>query len=229
MLNILRKLRRTEMKSGQYIKYAIGEIFLVMVGILLALGISNWNEERKAGIAEVEYMQSLIKDVRSDSIFYQSRKLGLSGSNKDYDGLLKMAQNQEHSLTTNSLRSIFQFYAHQSKVVTNHPMVFETISDSEVTRSLRAYFGTYEYVSIAMTIYNDALKAHFFPFSVKHSHKINNNEDLIPNLVKLIKTTELHGITNLLRDYSLNALEQVDSMIVVNQSLIVALDQKLKD
>lgn len=35
-------------KTGKYFKYAIGEIVLVVIGILIALSINNWNEERKA-------------------------------------------------------------------------------------------------------------------------------------------------------------------------------------
>ena len=59
MLNFLRKLRRNEMKSARYFKYAIGEIFLVMIGILLALGINNWNEERKNTIKEKNILAAL--------------------------------------------------------------------------------------------------------------------------------------------------------------------------
>jgi uncharacterized membrane protein YidH (DUF202 family) len=34
-------------KTGQYFKYAIGEIVLVVIGILIALSINNWNEKQK--------------------------------------------------------------------------------------------------------------------------------------------------------------------------------------
>ena len=34
-------------KTGKYFKYAIGEIVLVVIGILIALQINNWNEDRK--------------------------------------------------------------------------------------------------------------------------------------------------------------------------------------
>lgn len=47
MINFLRKLRRQEMKGPQYLKYAIGEIVLVVIGILVALSINNWNEGLK--------------------------------------------------------------------------------------------------------------------------------------------------------------------------------------
>ncbi len=33
-------------KTGKYLKYAIGEIILVVIGILIALSINNWNEKR---------------------------------------------------------------------------------------------------------------------------------------------------------------------------------------
>lgn len=40
----------SENKTGKYFKYAIGEIVLVVIGILIALQINNWNESRKNAI-----------------------------------------------------------------------------------------------------------------------------------------------------------------------------------
>lgn len=53
MTKIFRKIRQNliiENKTSNYLKYAIGEIVLVMIGILLALQINNWNEKRKINI-----------------------------------------------------------------------------------------------------------------------------------------------------------------------------------
>ena len=41
-------------KLGKYLKYAIAEIILVMVGILLAVQVNNWNENRKSKIKEIK-------------------------------------------------------------------------------------------------------------------------------------------------------------------------------
>ena len=49
MIKFFRKIRQNlimENKTGKYFKYAIGEILLVMIGILLALQVSNWNQNR---------------------------------------------------------------------------------------------------------------------------------------------------------------------------------------
>ena len=50
MIKFFRKIRKrllTESKFSKYLLYAIGEIVLVVIGILLALQINTWNEERK--------------------------------------------------------------------------------------------------------------------------------------------------------------------------------------
>lgn len=53
MIKFFRKIRyslMSENKTGKYFKYAIGEIVLVVIGILIALQINNWNESRKNAI-----------------------------------------------------------------------------------------------------------------------------------------------------------------------------------
>ena len=68
MIKFFRKIRQnllSEGKTGKYMKYAIGEIILVMIGILLALQINNWNENRKNNIIEESTLLSLKSDLES--------------------------------------------------------------------------------------------------------------------------------------------------------------------
>ena len=63
MIKFFRKIRQnllSEGKTGKYLKYAIGEIVLVIIGILIALSINNWNTNRKLKSEE----QNLLKDLR---------------------------------------------------------------------------------------------------------------------------------------------------------------------
>lgn len=69
MLAFLRKIRRSLIESGsgsKYILYAIGEISLVVIGILIALQVNNWNEEKKTHQLEKEILLELKDALRSD-------------------------------------------------------------------------------------------------------------------------------------------------------------------
>jgi hypothetical protein len=57
-----------ENKTSKYFKYAIGEIVLVVIGILIALQINNWNEVRKNKIIEKNYIQLVLQDIQVDSL-----------------------------------------------------------------------------------------------------------------------------------------------------------------
>ena len=52
----------SENKTGKYFKYAIGEIILVMIGILLALQVNNWNNKRIEQNEEKEVIAKLHAD-----------------------------------------------------------------------------------------------------------------------------------------------------------------------
>jgi hypothetical protein len=62
MINFFRKIRRKladDNKPSKYARYAIGEIVLVVIGILIALSINNWNEQRKNNDLEREFNTDL--------------------------------------------------------------------------------------------------------------------------------------------------------------------------
>lgn len=70
MIKFFRKIRKklaAENKPMKYLRYAIGEILLVVVGILIALQINNWNENRKERLTEIKYLKNLRYDLQNDS------------------------------------------------------------------------------------------------------------------------------------------------------------------
>ena len=69
MIKFFRKIRQnllSEGKTGKYLKYAIGEIVLVMIGILLALQINNWNEIQKMNKWEHRFLIDLKSELKSN-------------------------------------------------------------------------------------------------------------------------------------------------------------------
>lgn len=56
-----------ENKFSRYLLYAVGEILLVVVGILIALQINNWNEEQKQRAEEIKLLQNFKASIESDT------------------------------------------------------------------------------------------------------------------------------------------------------------------
>ncbi len=111
MIKFFRKIRQnllSEGKTGKYLKYAVGEIVLVVVGILIALAINNWNETRKTKSTLSNYTESLIKDLKQDIIILNEQTDFALSDNKvlqnlierlsslsvNNDSLIKIARNE---------------------------------------------------------------------------------------------------------------------------------------
>jgi hypothetical protein len=83
MIKFFRKIRQQlayENNVTKYMRYAIGEIVLVVIGILIALSINNWNEIRKNKIAELNILQDIKGSISTD---IQQLKLRIELSKKD--------------------------------------------------------------------------------------------------------------------------------------------------
>ncbi len=77
MIPFFRKLRRDFARQGnsaKYLRYAIGEIVLVVIGILIALQINNWNESKKKHASSVQQLQTIAQNLEEDLIQLNSMK-----------------------------------------------------------------------------------------------------------------------------------------------------------
>jgi Family of unknown function (DUF6090) len=72
-------------KTGKYLKYAIGEIVLVVIGILIALQINNWNEKQKLDSKTQDYYVQLLDDLNSDIMFSKNSIEKFSNYLKEYE------------------------------------------------------------------------------------------------------------------------------------------------
>jgi len=71
MIKIFRKVRQKMLEQSKiksYFVYAIGEIVLVVIGILIALQINNWNENRKQQSEFNNILKTIYKDLKTDTI-----------------------------------------------------------------------------------------------------------------------------------------------------------------
>ena len=103
MIKFFRKIRYNLMgqnKTGTYLKYAIGEVFLLVIGILIALSINNWNEQRKREVLKENYIQSIKKDLEQDIFELNTHSEAINNSLKILNNLKNRLQNPSANVDT---------------------------------------------------------------------------------------------------------------------------------
>lgn len=98
MIRFFRNIRQklaAENKVMAYLRYAIGEILLVVIGILIALQVNNWNEQRKQSELRTSYISRLVADIQQDTLNLQIIK-------KQTEGAQEIIKNTIHTLNTES-------------------------------------------------------------------------------------------------------------------------------
>ena len=74
MLHFLRRIRRSLIELGsarKYLLYAVGEIALVVIGILIALQINNWNEEEKKKQLEIDLLNNFVIEMKQNQVILE--------------------------------------------------------------------------------------------------------------------------------------------------------------
>ena len=100
MIKLFRNIRKNLLKEGKttnYLKYAIGEIILVVIGILIALQINTWNDYRKKNNLKANYIESLKRDLSADIIYFKSQ---IIADSIDLAKMLSFSKRLSNSLTT---------------------------------------------------------------------------------------------------------------------------------
>ena len=111
MINFFRNIRKKladDNKPLKYLRYAIGEIVLVVIGILIALQINNWNESRKAQAKTHAYLAMLSDEIKTNLRLLDISKKSAE-EHRDYnwntlrvfnsDSAKTIAQDQVYALT----------------------------------------------------------------------------------------------------------------------------------
>jgi hypothetical protein len=85
-----------ENKTSKYLAYALGEIVLVVIGILLALQINNWNEKRKSVTQGEEYIRLVYNDLKTDVTVLRGIVQRMDEQLIATENILKIFESQNH-------------------------------------------------------------------------------------------------------------------------------------
>ncbi len=155
MIKFFRKIRYDLMeknKTGKYFKYAIGEIILVVIGILIALQINTWNENRKVNNLKQNYYVQILVDLKNDKTYAQKTIKFLDSLQTQYSTYNQIFTKPNQSfdyilqnitqLEINSLRIRFKSTTIES-LIDNGEM---KLMDTELRNNLTDYNSSKEHI-----------------------------------------------------------------------------------
>ena len=121
MIKFFRQIRQTlimENKTSKYLKYAIGEIVLVVIGILIALQVNNWNTLQNEKKKEQVYLKKLMSNLKDDiallNEIIQSDSLMFKSLNKISNDILIVDDVKKLDFSGNSRFKVHLFYPNKT-------------------------------------------------------------------------------------------------------------------
>jgi hypothetical protein len=145
MIKFFRKIRQNllmENKTGKYFKYAIGEIVLVVIGILIALSVNSWNEKRLKKVATKNYLKQIKSELVLDVEFLND-ELKTSQNSINYLNLISEGKYDSIDLSL-LLYSLSQNLSHRNFGASYNKLLetgnTEYINDDELSKNLQSYY-----------------------------------------------------------------------------------------
>ena len=172
MLRFFSKIRlklAAENRPVKYIRYAIGEIVLVVIGILIALQINTWNKAFTDDQKEKEYLDNLIEDLKTQE----------NSVNLQIDHEIKMRLNCEKALVELNSKningdsvSVYLGNVTRRTFVVNDPTFQDLkssgnillIKDNEIRKKILSFYQYLEYCALVVQTSNETSNAEFIYF-----------------------------------------------------------------
>jgi len=147
MVKIFRNIRQklaAENKVMAYLRYAIGEILLVVIGILIALQVNNWNEGRKDKKFEQEILSLIDQNLEQDSVSLSfelsNTKLAIHLTNRLLEQVRIKNYNDSLNYWMGKIICFERFRSQSSAYEMLKAKGLENISDKTLQMSLISYY-----------------------------------------------------------------------------------------
>ena len=159
MLRLLKKMRYrllTEHRLSRYLLYAVGEITLVVIGILIALAINNWKEEKALAVKEEVYLNGLLNEF---AISKKKLEVLISVNQENLEGALTIVKFMSYpdSLPSEKVISalLIKTFARELSFNPNNSLLLEMVSsgslkdlsNNDLRKELTNWLATLEDIS----------------------------------------------------------------------------------
>lgn len=247
MIKFFRRIRQNllmENKTSKYFKYAIGEIILVIIGILIAIQINNWNENRLNNKKLKSYIAEIVKDLKSDIESIREQQDISNFRMETTKSFLELKDYNE--LTIDSLeKSLETFYSS----ITISKSTFEKIESSGITN-----FGEYEPLIENYKTYYNFIIPSILSFEGTHNRAVDKEDDYWrygqkiyeftydddldsfqseeeskKNLIQLLHSPTARNILKIDYRRNKNTIQRLNQLKEIIRKLIKATEEKLND
>lgn len=179
MIKIFRRIRQrllTENNFSKYLLYAIGEIVLVIIGILIALQINNWNINKSQEQESVEFISRLQKEIGSNIRFVNEEMVDKENQIRSSLSILNMFDQDITELSSRTLDSLVNICMTNSNVEIKVGTLNEGLNTGKLalvkSDSLKSLLyslpSRIEEIRIMEKYNNDDLNEYFYPFIYKN-------------------------------------------------------------
>jgi len=237
MIKFFRKIRYDLMeknKTGKYLKYAIGEIILVVIGILIALQINNWNEHKKDQIFEQEILEQIRANLIKDKLTLEYIKTNFEKAMSSTEKILNATWTEaEKDSVKYWLGDVIQFDRFQP--LTNAYEVAKSKGLDLITnKQLRFQIGDYyddQLIDVGKSI-EDIEKTYqrdWINILRNEAQELNFKQNIILKDIDLLKgDTEAVNILRLNRGNFSGAHRRLKRIIYNIENMVTLINQELK-
>jgi hypothetical protein len=151
-------------KTSKYFKYAIGEIILVVIGILIALQINNWNEKRKEKLIERELLTYTIENLKKDSLSLVNLIDKTNAILQVHEDLIHLSQGKIHESDIMNLDFIRASEPRQIITKKNNPDLPNKVNNQALKRTILDYFLAIDWLDFTILNNNQIIEQSVRPF-----------------------------------------------------------------
>lgn len=188
-----------ENKNGKYLKYALGEIILVVIGILIALQINNWNDQRISKKEVITQLKILSNELKDDINLFESQ---IKSYPERVDYLQKLSQGEFEELDLSLFFEIvvwndtpILFGDSYANLKTNGGI--DLIDNEDLKNKLAFYNDRARLTTNELIDYGRSTALENVDMTVLSYMEYDNNNELVKeNTIKVIKEKKLNNIIN---------------------------------
>jgi len=241
--NKIRKQMLDENKTGEYLKYAIGEIVLVMIGILLALQVNNWNNQRQLHKDELKTMKSLHQEFNENLTkfdkaykFHLKRKksietiMSIQTKSVSADSLISLIHSVNRNYTFDPFQGIYNSIINSGKI----ELISNDVLKNKISR-IQDLIKDYQEEEVGT---QNFAKQDLYPFLLKQPLKdFNYNPDEATtesiqtkeNYIKIIESFEYNNLMNYLRSFMRSTFKEGPILREEMVSIISLLESEIEE